>query len=217
MTWHWKAAILSALVGIPLAQSVQAQVVTAGPDSVRVSTPAVVDTTRQTERLFGLRLTRPAKAAMLSALVPGAGQIYNRKYWKLPLVYGALGTALTVEFFYQSRFREFRIGYAARLDGDPTTVDNGPLSSTIPIGQEDRVRRALIGYRSSRDLWIAYSAVAYAIGVVDALVDAHLRDFDVSDDLSLRLEPTMLSMPTAQPTAGVALSLYLKPSPRSTK
>ncbi|QIL75591.1 DUF5683 domain-containing protein [Hymenobacter sp. HDW8] len=202
-------------MGAPLAQSAQAQVVTTGPDSTRVSTPAVADTTRRTERLFGLHLTRPAKAAMLSALVPGAGQIYNRKYWKLPIVYGVLGTALTVEFFYQSRFKEFREAKIARNDNDPLTIDTGPLSSTI----EDNatIDRGLIIYRRNRDKWIAFSAVAYAIGVVDALVDAHLRDFDVSDDLSLRWEPTMLYMPTAQPTAGVNLSLNLKSTSRSTK
>ncbi|MGY2131763.1 DUF5683 domain-containing protein [Hymenobacter sp. HD11105] len=202
-------------MGIPLAQSAQAQVVTTGPDSVQVSTPAVADTTRRTERLFGLHLTRPAKAAMLSAMVPGAGQIYNRKYWKLPLVYGALGTALTVEFYYQDLFREFRLGYAARTDGDPATIDTGPRSSLIEL--DANVQRGVIIFRRKRDLWIAYSAVAYAIGVVDALVDAHLRDFDVSDDLSLRVEPTLLYMPTAQPTAGVALSLNLKSTSRPTK
>jgi hypothetical protein len=205
-----RAILLALLPALLLTGSVQAQtVVTAGPDSVQVSTPPTApDTTRRTERLLGWHVTRPKKAAILSAVLPGAGQIYNRKYWKLPLVYGAIGGTLAVEIFYQRRYKEYSRGYRARIDGDSLTIDDGPRSGLEPT--DDAAKAGLVFYRARRDTWIAYTAVAYTLNIVDALVDAHLHDFDISDDLSLHWEPSVLRVPTSGLTPGVAFSFQLK-------
>ncbi|MCR5889025.1 DUF5683 domain-containing protein [Hymenobacter sp. J193] len=187
----------------------QAQTVTAGPDSTRLPAPkAVKDSSRRTEKFLGWRVTRPKKAALLSAIAPGAGQIYNRKYWKLPLVYGALGFTVGTEVLFQKRYKEYTLGYKARTDGIVATVDTGPRSSKEASAAN--VRTKLDAFRRGRDIWIAYSAVAYTLNIVDALVDAHLRDFDISDDLSLQWQPDVLRVPTARLTPGVAVSLTLK-------
>ncbi|MCC2547118.1 DUF5683 domain-containing protein [Hymenobacter sp. BT175] len=210
----WRAGVLL-LALLPVAQAACAQAtVTAGPDSVAVSTPAVPDSTRRTEKLLWFQVTRPTKAAVFSALLPGAGQIYNRKYWKLPLVYGAVGGTLANEIYLQRLFKEYQRGYDARTDKDSTTIDEGPRSSQERTA--DNVKTGEIFYRGKRDLWIGYTALAYGMQIVDALVDAHLQDFDVSDDLSMHWEPTILRMPTLAPTPGIAVSFTIKPT-RSSK
>jgi len=199
----------------------RAQALAARPDTVRVNqappvsrqAKAAADSAQRTERLFGLRLTRPGKAALLAAILPGAGQIYNKSWWKLPLVYGALGGVGYGEYFYQSRFREY-------VDADELVATGTPLGSEA-LGSRarlerspDAIRRGIQFYRGYRDIFILYCGLAYGLQIVDALVDAHLKDFDVSDDLSLHWEPTMLAVPgqaAALPTApGVMFALKVK-------
>ena len=197
------------LAALPLARPAQAQVVTAGPDSVRVAraSDARTDSLRRTERLLGFRVTRPQKAAILAAVLPGAGQLYNRRYWKLPLVYGALGGTGYGLYYHQIRYKEYVRGKEARIAGRP---DPGPRSSLETSLQG--VETGIVFYRRWRDSFIAYSALAYTLTILDALVDAHLRDFDISEDLSLRVEPALLPPASfaARPQAGVALTLQLK-------
>ncbi|RFP64726.1 hypothetical protein D0N36_12555 [Hymenobacter lapidiphilus] len=188
-----------------------AQVVTAGTDSVRVaSQPAAIDSTRRTERLLGMRVTRPQKAALLALMLPGAGQVYNHRYWKLPLVYGGLGGVGYGLFFYQTRYREYADGknqLIANPNMDISKLDGERVSQETSAAN---VQRGVNFYRRNRDTFIAYTAVVYGITILDALVDAHLRNFDVSDDLSLRLDPALLPSPGQAPRAGLALTLYMK-------
>ena len=162
---------------------------------------------RRTARLFGLKMTKPTKAGLLAALAPGAGQIYNRSWWKLPLVVGAVGGTVYGEIYYQRLYRGFADAYNARTDNDSTT--NVETSLTI-IRSTEQVRRGVIVFRRQRDSFVGWIALAYGMQILDAVVDAHLRDFDVSDDLSLRWDPTLLRMPTAGPTPGIGLTLTLK-------
>ena len=183
---------------------------------------AAADSAKRTEHMFrafgykGIRLTRPGKAALLSAILPGAGQIYNRTWWKLPLVYGGLGTVVGLEIFYQRRYNDFS-NAIDEVSKDPKKIGSKDLP---PITQGYKSLDALnspggIGfYRGYRDTFYLYIALAYSLQVVDALVDAHLKDFDVSDDLSLHWEPTLLSVPgqaRALPTnPGVMFALRMK-------
>ncbi|MBD2714874.1 hypothetical protein KBK19_07500 [Microvirga sp. STR05] len=219
MNLRFRLSKLAAATLLALPMAAQAQttdtgvapaIVTAGPDSARVRTPVVPDSVRRTARLFGLKMTKPAKAGLLAALLPSAGQIYNHRWWKLPLVYGAVGGTLYGEIHYQKLYRGFADAYNARTDGDPTTFnevegDNGTVGRT-----NDYVKRGVIVYRRQRDSFVAWTALAYTMQILDAVVDAHLRDFDISDDLSLHWDPTLLRMPTAAATPGVGLTLTLK-------
>jgi hypothetical protein len=201
----------------------RAQTVTAGPDSAQVQAgPAVPDTLHMTERLFGFRMTRPKKAVLLAAMLPGAGQVYNHKYWKLPLVYGALGGTVAAEVFYWQRYKEFKAGIDARRlrqagvnpDLDPRAVDTGPRSGLYPqnAAGDAQQANALNFYRTRRDSFFAYIGLAYGAQIIDALVDAHLYDFDVSDNLSLNVQPYALPLYGA-PAAGLALTFTLRKAP----
>jgi hypothetical protein len=128
----------------------------------------------------------PAKAAILSAALPGLGQAYNKKYWKIPIVYaGFAGLGFWVGKNVKN-YRTYRDAYALRLDGDSLTIDRfeNELSA-----QDIKVYKDF--YKRNLDLSIILTAVWYALNIVDAAVDAHLFEFDVSDNLSMRVEPVM--------------------------
>lgn len=125
----------------------------------------------------------PKKAAIMSAALPGLGQIYNRKYWKLPIIYAGLGTLGYLITFNSIQYSFYRKAYLAKIDDDPLTVDEFPFAS------EDGLRQRLNQHRRTRDMLIAGAMLVYALNIIDASVDAHLFEFDVSDDLSLRVEP----------------------------
>lgn len=205
------ACLLMALLQLAC-PAARAQTVTTGPDSVQVATPAVSDSARRTERFLWMRVTRPKKAALLALVLPGAGQVYNHRYWKLPLVYGAVGGTGYGLYYYQKRYKAYTQARKQLDNRRPLTevsdalVAKGYRRETTAQG----VQAGLQGSRTYRDTFIAYTALAYGITVLDALVDAHLRDFDISDDLGLRLNPTVLPTPSPVPTAGLALTLYVK-------
>jgi Family of unknown function (DUF5683) len=119
----------------------------------------------------------PAKAAFYSALVPGLGQAYNKKYWKIPLVYAALGTSIYAYSYSNSKYHQFRDAYKRRLEGfsddDLSYLDSGRLIS----GQKF--------YQRNKDLSIIITAGIYILNIIDANVDAHLMQFNVNDKLTL--------------------------------
>ncbi|MBJ6110212.1 hypothetical protein JAO73_14410 [Hymenobacter sp. BT523] len=162
---------------------------------------AAADSAKRTERMFrafgyeGIRLTRPGKAALLATILPGAGQIYNRRWWKLPLVYGALGTVVGLEVFYQQRYNEFADAYNL-VTADPTLLHSTRLGPRARLfNSADALNSGVIFYRGNRDIFYLYIGLAYGLQIVDALVDAHLKDFDVSDDLAVHWQPTLLQVP----------------------
>jgi hypothetical protein len=143
----------------------------------------------------------PKKAALRSAILPGWGQIYNKKYWKLPIVYGALGISGAVFTYNLTNYRALRFAYTAKyLATQPRTDPNtgGPLppdSTNYWKIRSDLVLIDMNALRSYRDEFrrnIDYSALFFillwGLNVVDATVDAHLKPFDVSPDLSLRFK-----------------------------
>ena len=189
---------------------------------------AAADSAKRTERMFrafgfqGIRLTRPGKAALLAVVLPGAGQIYNRRWWKLPLVYGALGGVVYGEYFYQTRYREFADAYndITQSKINPKTGSAYKIGDAALGPEAQRVRSVdglnsgVIFYRGNRDLFYLYVGLAYGLQIVDALVDAHLKDFDVSDDLTFHWEPTLLAAPgraaVLPTTPGVLFALRVK-------
>jgi hypothetical protein len=181
---------------------------------------AAADSVFKTERLLGLRVTRAQKAGYL-ALLPGAGQIYNKRWWKLPLVYGLLGTLGYAEYFYQVRYRDYAhakeliaknpaIYTTARLTAAPAN----PIEAFGYASRENtsaRIESGIIFYRRNRDLYILVFAAGYALQILDAVVDAHLHDFDVGNDLSLHWEPTLLPVPGQPlPAFGATVALRVK-------
>jgi hypothetical protein len=169
---------------------------------------AAADSAKRTERLFGKRVTRPQKAGFL-ALIPGAGQIYNKKYWKLPIVYGMVG-GLGYWVWFQQRY----YGYYRDAKRNPASIaeikdedTRKYIASLTPTNIENQLQ----GYRSYRDLAVLISALGYSLTILDAVVDAHLHDFDVSDNLSLNWQPGLVPVPgQAAFTPGLTLTLHHK-------
>lgn len=146
----------------------------------------------------------PRKATLMSALLPGLGQIYNRKWWKVPIIYGGFAGVGYAIGFNQKYYSDFKKALVYRLDGNPNTVDDyvGKYSSA----NLDELQRY---YRKNRDLSIIIAVGVYLLNVIDANVDAHLFDFDVSNDLSLNIRPAQLPA-YGRPVATPGLSLTLK-------
>lgn len=123
----------------------------------------------------------PTKAAYLSALFPGLGQVYNRKYWKLPLVYGLLGGTIYATAFNSTIYKDFELAYATRIDEDPASERETNITIQYATGE---LRGKADQFKKYRDLSYLATAGAYLFIMIDAIVDAHLYDFDISDDLS---------------------------------
>jgi hypothetical protein len=120
----------------------------------------------------------PAKAAFFSAILPGLGQAYNKKYWKIPLVYGALGTSVYFYIDSNRKYHQYRDAYKSRLEGyitdDLAFLDNNRLIA----GQKF--------YQRNRDLSALVTLAFYALNIIDANVDAALIQFNVDENLSVR-------------------------------
>jgi len=129
----------------------------------------------------------PEVAWKRSLLVPGWGQIYNKDYWKLPFVYGGYVAVGVVIHFNNNQYQEFRQAFIERNDDDPEN-DFDSFPETVP---DDGLKRARDLARQQRDLSIIAVAGIHLLQTLEAFVDAHLRGFDVSDDLALELTPDL--------------------------
>lgn len=140
------------------------------------------------------------RAMWLALVLPGAGQIYNRKYWKLPIIYGGfVGCAYAITWNNQM-YHDYSQAYMDIMDDDPNTQSYNQflhLGATIDASNIDRYkeifRKRKDKYRRWRDMGTFVMIGIYAFSVIDAYVDASLSEFDISDDLTLRVEPTMFN------------------------
>ncbi len=128
----------------------------------------------------------PTKAAMLSATLPGLGQIYNQKYWKVPVIYAGFGTLIYFIDWNNDNYQTYRKAWLARVDGNPHTTDDFPRHSTANL------ERAMNHYRRNLEVTYILTAALYMLNILDASVDAHLMTFDVGESLSLNLQPVPL-------------------------
>ncbi len=150
----------------------------------------------------------PRLAALYSAVVPGMGQFYNEKYWKIPIVYalGALA-AFQIKTNHQN-YMLFRNVYFNIIDGDDS--NNSEINDFLLIFDADRAERRVEAYKRDRDYWIILSGLFYVLQIVDATVDAHLREFNINQDLSLKIKPSIQSSPYSNMHAGLSLNFRLK-------
>ena len=172
-----------------------------------------IDLTRQPDAI---------KAVWLGAIFPGAGQIYNRSYWKLPIVYGAfMGCGYAISW-NQNRYSSLRNAYVdLYTDQQNGTVSTDPSKSYISILPEGYDLEKVGGasnwltvlknqqntYRRYRDYSILATVIVYALSLIDAYVDAQLFDFDISPDLSLNVEPQIIMDQQRQQSAELKLAI----------
>jgi hypothetical protein len=133
----------------------------------------------------------PRKAAIRSAILPGWGQTYNRKYWKIPIVYGALGTTAYIVNVNLKQYREIRYAYSSLLDpvNFPKSGVKPYLKSFIDRNASDQLYNIRSEVRQNIDYSVLIFLFIWGLNVVDALVDGHLKDFDVTPELSLKMKP----------------------------
>lgn len=127
----------------------------------------------------------PSRAALFSTILPGAGQVYNKKYWKAPIVYAGLGTIGFFAYQNHKQYLIFRDALRARYDQDPATVDN-----QFPNISNEVLKAQREYYRRNRDFMYIIGGVVYLLNILDAYVDAHLKAFTVSDKLTVFVLPS---------------------------
>ncbi len=162
-------------------------------DTIRTETPAlaVKDT---------LPVHSPKKASVYSAILPGLGQAYNKKYWKIPVIYGGFTAFGYFIGWNNKNYITARRAYSDLTDKDPNTDSYMKLKQIIyyklnSASSRANLKQGLISsqdyYRRNRDLLIIITAAFYGLNIIDASVDAHFFNFDISDDLTLNLEPSV--------------------------
>jgi hypothetical protein len=157
-----------------------------------------------------LKNFNPRIATIRSAIAPGLGQIYNKKYWKLPLVWGALGTTAGVYLYNVKNYRSLRQAYIYLTDEDPS--NDNDINPDFRNLSPEAIRSYRNSFRQNVDYSVLFFLLFWGLNVVDATVDAHLKAFDVDDNLSLQLKPGY--SPLAN-TAGISLVLNIGKNNRS--
>lgn len=132
----------------------------------------------------------PSKAAFYSAILPGLGQAYNKKYWKIPIVYAAIGTCVYLYINNTNELNRYRDAYKSRLAGFNTDEFWGTDANGIPLAspriENDGLIRAQQTYRRNQELSLLVTIGLYALNIIDANVDAHLMQFNVDENLAVK-------------------------------
>lgn len=166
------------VAGVSFAQETKADTVVIKTDTATLSSQRVEKIESYASRFD------PRKALLFSAIMPGAGQLYNKKYWKMPLVYGGFTVTTVVVVFWDGQHRKYRNELFGVLNDGGTGLSPSGLNST-------QLRRAIDISRRQRDFFILLSGVWYILQMVDAHVDAHLKEFQLNPKLQVKWEPLL--------------------------
>jgi hypothetical protein len=164
------------------------------------------DSIARAKRHKKLIYSGPRKASIMSAVLPGLGQIYNKKYWKLPIIYGGIGGFGYMFMVNNTQYNYYRKHLIAEYDGNPDTQNTSGYTG-------DQLQTLKQDYRRYRDFGAMGMGIIYILNIIDANVDAHLKTFDVSDDLSIRIVPKYEIYTTSlglTPVAGLSFKLILR-------
>jgi hypothetical protein len=174
---------------------------------VKDSTGKVVASSKVRKGLWrdsaGNRTFEPRKAAIYSAILPGLGQAYNKKYWKIPLAWAAVGIPIYSYYFNRSQYN--RLKYALSVldlgPNDPEFADklsqvDPQLQNYVLQGRSDVLLNNRNEYRKDMDYSVLFTLLFWGLNVVDATVDAHLKGFNVNDNLTMQVKPALLSNST---------------------
>ncbi len=150
----------------------------------------------------------PRLSAKYSAIMPGLGQIYNKQYWKLPIVYGALAIPVATYIYNDDIYNKTKFAYAAKFkaqNGDNSDLDKiDPTLKNLSLGSLQSYRNM---FRKDRDYSVLWFILGWGLNVVDASVSGHLKEFDISPSLAISIKPTV--QPQYQQT-GLSLQLHFK-------
>lgn len=196
-------------------------------DSIRVGNSVLTPIADSTVRVVGdtIRLSKqktaqihkiiPRQATIRSIILPGLGQAYNRQYWKMPIIYAGLLTEAYLIARFNTDYLKFEDAYRTAFN-DTTSGTNAKTAVVYVRGRGElrlsvqQLRTATDTYHRYRDLNVILLAAFWALNAVEANVAAHLKTFDMSDDLSLRVRPAVIPTFTGAPIAGVRLTFSFK-------
>ena len=180
------------------------------PAPIVVKTDTVPPVQDLNKKLF---IPNPTKATWLAVVFPGGGQIYNRIYWKLPIIYGGFAGCAYALTWNGKMYKDYMQAYK---DASKGNWDASSITDLLPPGYIDRVSQTQIvetlrkrkdTYRRYRDLSIFAFIGVYLISVIDAYVDAELSNFDITPDLSMRIEPAVINNPYSSGTSNKSVGL----------
>jgi len=140
----------------------------------------------------------PRRATIYSAILPGLGQVYNHKYWKVPIVYAAIGIPAYTFFYNKSWYQKCQYALAVTVNqsqGDSLARVDPQLINFVKAGDVNDIITYRDSFRKNQDYSVLYFLLFYGLNIVDATVDAHLRDFNVNSDLSFKVKPMIIAGP----------------------
>ena len=146
------------------------------------------------------------RAAIYSAVLPGLGQAYNRKYWKIPIVYAGFGVLGYFIVTNNNEYKKYNEAYIYKANDETYPIDN-PYVDKYNL---DQLQRGLDYYRRNRDLSIIITGLWYIVNVLEAYVDAHFFDYDISEDISLKVGPSVPVNFSPQPAVTPGIKVTLK-------
>jgi hypothetical protein len=154
----------------------------------------------------------PSKAAFYSAVLPGLGQIYNKRYWKVPIVYAVIGTGVYAYTYNDDLYDRFRTAFKGRqagfTDDEFYDINGDNTEGQDPDLDIDDLERQQENYQRDRDLALVITIAMYALNIIDANVDAHLKQFNIDEDLSMDVQPYLdLDPITNNPNYGIAFTI----------
>lgn len=190
------------------AQVLQKKAVESLKDTL-VSKIAKIDSVKKPYKII------PRLATLHSLMVPGWGQIYNRQYWKLPLVYGGFAVNIYYIITNQKRYTYYKQQYINnfQVTSPPSSAEIYLYGDTSGIPREytsAQLNTIVNGYRRNRDGSYLFLAVVWAANIIDANVTAHLKTFDLTDDISLKIQPTLTSPDMMNAVYGAKLTFAFK-------
>jgi hypothetical protein len=166
--------------------------------NIAVDSTVIIEVPDNAEKIHS-----PKKAAIYSTILPGLGQAYNKKYWKIPIIYAGFGTFGYFIGWNNKNYNTLRIAYSDLTDGNPETnsyldLDGAQYYDLDSESGRNDFKNALNKqkdyYRRNRDLLVIGMVAFYGLNIIDASVDAHLFDFDISEDLSFNWQPAMRNL-----------------------
>lgn len=164
----------------------------------------VVDLKSDTVLIDSTKKHSPTLATLMSTAVPGLGQVYNKKYWKVPIIYAGIGTSLYFAFSNNTEFKRYKAAYLLRVDEDESTLDEFEGILT-----EDNLKTNMDAFRRNRDFSYIIAGLFYIMNIVDASVDAHLFTFPVNDNLTFNFEPSLQLTNNNEISKGLSLVIKL--------
>jgi Family of unknown function (DUF5683) len=159
--------------------------------TIAVEQPVADSVTKAVDTVKKIVAHNPRKATFRSAVLPGWGQAYNKKYWKIPIVWGALGTCIGFFVYNRNEYIDARDAYRLKLDTTLTEAQALALMKPKfrPVDPEG-IRQYRNGVRQNVDYSVLFFLVCWGLNIVDATVDGHLKEFNVTENLSMRINPT---------------------------